>query len=55
MVQAEVLRTESFTCEEIALLSAKYLDTILLHSKDLNKNQIIDKIRNFRDELDKYT
>jgi hypothetical protein len=55
MIQVEVLRTESFTCEEIALLSSKYLDTILINAKSLNKNEIIDKIRDFRDELDKYT
>lgn len=55
MVQIGVIRTERFTSEEIALLTTKCLDTILLNSRKLSKEQILNKIANLRDEIDKYT
>jgi len=52
MYQIEVVRNR-FTDEEIQVLKKKYLDDILINSEFLSKNQILEKIRNLRDLLDR--
>lgn len=52
MYQIEVMR--KFSEEEIQILKTKYLDDILLNSKVLTKNQILDRVRNFRDLIDRF-
>lgn len=49
----EVVRNK-FSDEEIILLKKKYLDDILLNSDLLSKKQILDRIRDLRDELDRW-
>lgn len=52
MYQIEVMN--KFSDEELQILKTKYLDDILINSNRLSKNQIIDRIRNFRDLIDRF-
>ena len=54
MYQIEVVRNR-FSDEEIQVLKKKYLDDILINSEILSKKQIVEKIRNLRDLLDRFS
>jgi hypothetical protein len=52
-MQQEIIRNR-FSDDEINFLFIKKIDKILLFEKSLSKEEIVEDLRNLRDELDRW-